>query len=72
MNDRDVDPLAKVGRQLPAVDLDDAVARRIAHRTRHALGRGLPASRFVEPLVIAVFEIALLGWTVAKVVELLG
>ncbi|HEU4614380.1 MAG TPA: hypothetical protein VFS15_19930 [Kofleriaceae bacterium] len=72
MSEREIDQLAEVGRELPAIDLEDATAVRIAHRARRAVGRGLPARRFVEPVMIAVFELSLLGWTIVKLVEVLG
>jgi hypothetical protein len=72
MSEREIDQLAEVGRELPAIDLEDAAAVRIAHRARRAVGRGLPASRFVEPVMIAVFELSLLAWTIVKLVEVLG
>jgi hypothetical protein len=72
MNEREIDQLTEVGRALPAIDIEDAAAARIAHRARRAVGEGVPASRFVEPLMIAVFELALLGWAIAKLVEVLG
>lgn len=72
MSERDIDQLAEVGRGLPAIDIEDAAAVRIAHRARRAVGRGLPVRMFVEPVMIAAFELSLLGWTIAKLVELLG
>jgi hypothetical protein len=72
MSEREIDQLAEVGRELPAIDLEDAAAVRIAHHARRAVGRGLPASRFVEPVMIAAFELLLLAWTILKLVEVLG
>lgn len=64
--------LAELGRELPRLDLDDAAALRIAHRAREAVGRGLPAGRFVEPVLIATFELSLLMWVVLKLIYVLG
>ena len=68
----DAAKLAELRRELPPLDLDDATALRIAHRARAAVGRGLPAGRFVEPVLIATFEVSLLVWLVVKLIYVLG
>jgi hypothetical protein len=72
MTDRDdAALLAELGRELPRIDVDDQRAREIGQRARGAVGRGAPASRFVEPILVGLFEASLLVWTVMKLVEVL-
>lgn len=68
----DAAKLADLSRELPRVDVDDTRAQRIAQNARHAIGRGAPASRFIEPLLVAALEIGVLTWTVIKLFEVLG
>ena len=58
MSDEDAKQLAELSRGLPALDLDDVTAQRIAHRARHSVGRGPSPTRFIEPAVIAVLSLA--------------
>lgn len=67
----DADQLAQLGRELPRIDLPDEDAQRIAHRARAAVGKRPSAARFVEPTLIAVFEVSVLMWVLVKLMEVL-
>ena len=47
-------------------------AQRIAQRTRLQVGRGPSPRRFVEPALVALLVLAVLVWTVIKLIEVLG
>ena len=71
MTDDDAKRLADISRELPALDLDDASARRIALRTRESVGRGPSPLRFIEPVLVVLFTSSIAVWTALKLVELL-
>ena len=67
--DRDLADLAALRHQLAAIDVDEPSAEQIGRRARDQLGRGLPASRFVEPVLVALATSSVLVWTVVKICE---
>jgi hypothetical protein len=63
--------LTELAREMPRIDVDEARARQIGQHTRGAVGRGAPASRFVEPILVVLLELSVVGWTVVKLIEVL-
>ena len=68
----DAAQLAELSRELPRIDVDAPSAQRIGHRARQAVGRGAPASRFIEPVLVAALEIGMFSWMVIKLIEVLS
>ena len=67
MSDQDdIHQLADLSDQLAPIDLDDTSAQRIALRARVDVGRGPSPRRFVEPILVAVFALSFLIWTLSK------
>lgn len=64
----DAAALSELARALPTIDLDPAVAERIARRAHH--GPGL--ARLVEPVLAAAFAASHLAWAIRKLLEALG
>jgi hypothetical protein len=72
MSDDEARLKVDLGRELPILDLDEARAKQIAVQTRQQVGRGPSPRRFVEPVLVGVLAISLIGWVVVKLVEILG
>ena len=73
MSDRDdASLLAELARELPRIDVDEPRARQIGQHARGAVGRGAPARRLVEPILVALLLLSVAGWTVLKLIEVLG
>lgn len=73
MTDRDDTALfADLARELPRIDIDEPSAQRIGQHARQAVGRRLPLTRYAEPVLVVLFELSLISWTVMKLVEVLG
>jgi hypothetical protein len=71
MTDDDATKLAQLGAELPPIDLDESAAHRIAHRARESVGHGPSPLRFVEPVLVALFETSFFVWVLVKVMEVL-
>ena len=72
MTDDDAKKLAELGRELPAIDLDEAASQRIAQRARASVGRRPSPKRFVEPVLVGLLVLSVLVWTILKLIEVLG
>ena len=68
----DAAQLAELSRELPRIDVDAPSAQRISQRARQAIGRGAPASRFIEPVLVVALEIGISAWMVIKLFEVLS
>lgn len=72
VDDDDAKQLADLSKDMPAIDLDNVSAERMAHRLRQDLGKPPSARRFVLPIVAAIVVLAYGTWTLLKVLEVLG
>jgi len=71
MTDDDAARLTEISRELPAIDLDQPTAERIARRARADVGRAPSRARLVEPALWATLVAAYLIWAAIKVFEAL-
>ena len=71
-DDDDAKKLADISKELPAIDLDNISAERMAHRVRADLGKGPSPRRFVLPIVAATVVLGYGTWMLLKVLEVLG
>jgi len=69
--DSDEEQLVDLAKDLPAIDLDNTSAERIALRARQDVGKGPPPRRLVLPIVTVLAVVLILGWTILKLVEVL-
>ena len=70
--DDDLQRLAEISRELPAIDLDATSAERIARRARDDVGKGASPRRFLEPAIATLVVGSYLVWAIIKVLEALG
>lgn len=66
------DTFHELGRQLPTIDVDATTAEQIARHVRHQVGKGPSPRRLVLPIVAGAGIGGYLGWTIAKLVEILS
>ena len=72
MTKTDEDALAELGRELPSIDLDATTAELIARRARQDVGKGPSPRRLILPIVSGALIAGCLGWTIVKLIEILG
>jgi hypothetical protein len=72
MTKDDAQELADLAKHLPAIDLDNTSAERMALRARQDLGKGPPKGRLLLPILAVIVVVVYLGWIILKLVELTG